>query len=219
MAFRDWAGLLPADIELVAVRYPGRLDRLAEPMPASVSELAASIVAALQSLGDVPIALFGHSMGAIVALEMTALLDRRGAPAPRILFVSGREAPRCARPAPLQTEDDATLLARCRELGTMGPDVLADPELCELVLPVLRADHRLIEAHRPDPGATVTAPIVAYVGDRDPGCSLAEAGAWSAVTTGAFDLRVFPGDHFYFTSCLAEVVGDLSGRVRAEIRA
>jgi surfactin synthase thioesterase subunit len=65
-----------------------------------------------------------------------------------------------------------------------------------------------------DRRAIVGTPIVAYVGDRDPGCTVAEAGGWSAATTGTFELQVFPGDHFYFGSCLAEVMGDLSERIR-----
>ncbi|HSR25145.1 MAG TPA: alpha/beta fold hydrolase [Candidatus Eisenbacteria bacterium] len=212
-AFRGWAELLPPEVELLALRYPGRLDRFGEPVPESMGGLVAEVVAALLPLDDLPLTLLGHSMGAVVAYEATALLERRHALTPRLLVVSGREAPSCAHPEAVSSHDDDALLARFRALGSIGPDVFADPDLRELLLPILRADCRLMESYRPDPAATVATPIVAYVGDRDPGCSVAQARAWAAATTGPFELRVFPGDHFYFASCLAEVTRDLSERV------
>jgi pyochelin biosynthesis protein PchC len=212
-AFQGWAELLPPDVELLAVRYPGRLDRFLDPVPGSMAELVAEVVAALLPLAGVPVSLFGHSMGAVVAFEATRLLERDQGVRPRLLVVSGREAPSCPQPLVPSTADDETLLAAFR--GHVGADVFANPEFVELVLPILRADCRLMETHRIDPAATVVAPIVACVGDRDPGCSVEEARPWALATTGAFELRVFSGDHFYFASCLPEVACDLSARLVA----
>lgn len=212
-AFQGWAELLPPDVELLAVRYPGRLDRFLEPVPGSMAELVGEIVGGLLPLADVPVSLFGHSMGAVVGFEAVRLLEREHGVRPRLLVVSGREAPSCPQPLVPSTADDETLLAAFR--GYVGDDVFANPELVELMLPILRADCRLMETHRFDPAATVAAPIVAYVGDSDPGCTVEEARPWAAATTDWFELRVFPGDHFYFASCLLEVARDLSSRLTA----
>jgi pyochelin biosynthetic protein PchC len=75
--------------------------------------------------------------------------------------------------------------------------VLDDPELLELVLPALRGDYRAAETYRYRPGPPLRCPIVALVGDADPRVSVDNARAWGEYSTGEFDLRVFPGGHFY----------------------
>src|SRR5688572_26153562 len=58
--------LSPA-VEVLAVQYPGRQDRLAEAPLADINALADHITSGLSHLDDRPLALFGHSMGSLVA--------------------------------------------------------------------------------------------------------------------------------------------------------
>src|SRR5689334_14969295 len=69
-AYRSWAALLPSDVDMLAVQYPGRQDRLAEPCLVAMEQLTDAIVTALAPLCDRPLALFGHSMGASLAHEV-----------------------------------------------------------------------------------------------------------------------------------------------------
>ena len=86
-------------VEVLAVQYPGRQDRYQEPCLTSVDDFADQIGAALADLewadgadGERPLALFGHSLGASVAFELTRRLEAAGRK-PAVLFVSGRRAP------------------------------------------------------------------------------------------------------------------------------
>jgi pyochelin biosynthetic protein PchC len=218
-AYRGWAGLLPSDVELLAVCYPGRQDRFGEPFAASVRDLVDGIAAALVPLPAAPLALFGHSMGALVAYEVAARLEITHRVPPAHLFVSGRGAPGRTRARNLYLMDDEALTAEVRRLGDLDPEVFAVPDLRDLVLSVLRADYRLIETHRPRPVAPLTTPVVAYVGDRDPGCPPDDARAWAEVTASTFTLRVFPGDHFYLVPRMPDVVGDVLGRLAGTLAA
>lgn len=210
-AYRSWPDLLPADVEVVAVQYPGRQDRLGDPFPADLHELADAVCDAVEPLLDRPVALFGHSMGASAAHEVATRLALGGA-APAALFVSARLPPRHHRPRAPHL-DERALLADVRSLDPTSGPVLDEPDMRAVVLPAIRADYRLVDTYRPRPGPRLDVPVVAYVGDRDPSVTSAQARAWSAVTTAAFDVVVFPGDHFYLRQNAVALVGDIAGRL------
>ncbi|WBB94521.1 alpha/beta fold hydrolase [Verrucosispora sp. WMMC514] len=197
--YHRWARLLPRDVELMAVQYPGRQDRADEPCAVTMPELADPIAAALTSMAGPTMAVFGHSMGAAVAVEVTRRLEERtGRPLLR-LFVSGRPAPHRQHPTAVHSGGDDALLADLRRLGGTDESLLAQPGLREMVLPSLRADYRLIERYRPATAAPLRTPITALCGDRDPEVSPEEAAAWREQTSGDFRAQVLDGDHFYVT--------------------
>ncbi|MFE6872247.1 thioesterase II family protein [Kitasatospora sp. NPDC057692] len=215
--FQGWAARLPADVELLAVRYPGRQERLADPFPADMAELADAVTAALLPRLDRPLALFGHSMGSNVAYETALRLESRHGVVPRRLIVSGRSAPHRIRRTGPRPSGDEDLLAGVRRLGSPGSEAYDIPELRELLLPALRADYRLVEAYRPaSPPLRTRAPITACLGLQDPGCDPDSVLAWSELTRAEdFALRTYPGDHFYLSPREAELVADITKDLEA----
>ncbi|MBE3014056.1 thioesterase [Microbispora sp. NEAU-D428] len=197
--------LAPA-VRVLAVQYPGRLDRRREPAVEDVRALARRVAEVIAGEPDgARMAFFGHSMGSLVAFE-TALLAERGlGTPPERLFVSGGRAPALTRVDPAILRDDRSLLEEVLFLGATSRQVLESADLRELVLPALRGDYRALRAYLPEPGARVRCPITALVGDRDPRVTVAQADRWREHTTGPFRLTVLPGDHFYLTRRLEDV--------------
>ncbi|MFF7389188.1 thioesterase II family protein [Streptomyces scabiei] len=206
-AYHPMALALAPAADVLAAQYPGRQDRYAEPPAESVRELAERIVEAVTGgSDDRPLALFGHSMGAVVAHEAALALEAAGR-APVRLFVSGRRAPSARRPGPaLHLAGDAELLRAVRRLGGTDGQVFEDEELMRLVLPALRGDYKALETYEPRPGDRLTCPVTVLTGDADPVTPVAEARAWSGHTDGPTELCVFPGGHFYLNDRLREVV-------------
>jgi surfactin synthase thioesterase subunit len=213
--FHGWASRLPADVEVLAVRYPGRQERMDEPCVETMDELADRISEALAPDRDLPLVLFGHSMGAAVAYEVAVRLEDPTADGagPALLLLSGRAAPHVTRSTALHRAADDVLVAGVTRLGTLGGDAYAVPELRELLLPVLRADYRLIETYDRKRPPVLRAPVVAYLGDRDPGVTRQGVEAWSELTGGDFTVRSFPGDHFYLAPREAELTADIAERL------
>ena len=160
-------------------------------------ELTDEIVAALRYLDDKPLAIFGHSMGAILAYETALLLPAVGLPPPARLFVSGRRAPSRYREERVHLRSDTAIVAELQRLSGAAAAVLADPDMLAMIMPAVRSDFRAIENYRHDPRRALDCPITVLTGDRDPLVSIDEARAWDEHTTAPTELRVLPGGHFF----------------------
>jgi surfactin synthase thioesterase subunit len=202
--------LLAPEIELVAIQYPGRQERHREGCITSIPELSDRIFEALNPWTERPFAFFGHSMGAVLAFEVARRCEAAMDATPMRLFASGRRAPSCQRIENVHLRDDRGVADEMRRLGATDERLLADEELLAMILRVVRADYRAIETYSCPPGAVLECPVTVLVGDADPQVTLDEASAWSDHSNGDFDLRIFPGGHFYLDSHHAEVAGLLS---------
>nr|AXL05932.1 thioesterase [uncultured bacterium] len=207
--------LTPA-VEVLAVQYPGRQDRRHEANIADLPELADRIFAALRGLDDRPMALFGHSMGAVLAYEIALRARDAGLPSPVRLFASGRRAPSRHRDERVHLEPDARIVAELRMLSGTNAAMLADPEVLDMIMPAVRSDYRAVETYRHEPGRTLDCPVTVLTGDSDPRVSPDEAEAWTEHTTGPTEVEVLPGGHFFLVEHSARVVRLVADKLKGQ---
>lgn len=201
-----FSAALSPTAQVLAVQYPGRQDRRSDPSLSSVPELAEAVYGALADVPDLgEFAMFGHSMGAVLAFEVARLLEQRLGIQPERLFVSGRRAPSRVRHERAHTLNDDGLVAELTTLDGTDSRLLADPEMRELLLPMIRSDYRAIETYRCDPGATVSSPISVLTGDADPRTSIEEARDWRQHTSADCTVREFSGGHFFLNDHQPEI--------------
>lgn len=202
--FRPTALALDPSVDVVAMQYPGRQDRRAETPISDMDELADRVHEILGRQGDLPLTLFGHSMGAVLAFEVARRREADGRP-PVHVFVSGRRAPSTHRDEYIHRRDDAGIIAELRRMDGTASLLLQDEELMRAALPALRADYTATENYRCPPETALATPLTALTGDADPKTTLAEADAWRRHTTGAFELQVYRGGHFFLADNALEV--------------
>jgi surfactin synthase thioesterase subunit len=194
------------------VLLPGRGKRLREAPETDLERLLAGLSPALRSLADRPIAFFGHSLGALLAFEVTRAWRAANAPMPAHLFLSGSRPPQAPRNRPaLRDAPRAEFLAALQDLGGTPPEILAHAELLELVLPALRGDFALSEhyCYRPEPPLDV--PFTLMGGVEDPRVAPSALEGWREQTRGSCRTRTFPGGHFYLEAQAPAVVAEIAG--------
>ncbi|MGI5348302.1 thioesterase II family protein [Streptomyces sp. CA-250714] len=210
-SYSAWVSAMPPDVQLLAVQYPGRGDRLSQPPVGSIAEMSAAVAAELLRFEPVPYALFGHSLGALVAYE-TALTMRDSGFPPGHLFVSGSAAPGQERSGLTHLAGDEELWTSVCELGGIDPAIAENAEMRKLLLPALRSDVRASETYRPASSAEpLPCPLRCYYSPEDPLTQNADMTAWAARTTARFTTRRRPGGHFHLWLDTDELVGDILG--------
>lgn len=196
--FSTWPHGLPLEIAVAGMQLPGRESRVAEEPFTRLAPLLEAIVADLSPPLDPPFAFFGHSMGALIAFELTRHLRRQGAPLPIHLLLSADRAPHLpSRSAPIHHLETGEFLTELRRLNGTPETVLANRELMEFLVPALRADFAICETYVYSPEDALDCPISCFGGRGDSEATREELIEWCLHTRGPFALHMLPGDHFY----------------------
>jgi surfactin synthase thioesterase subunit len=196
-AFRNWPRWLPEGVDMVPVDMPGHGTRLLEPLVRDLAMLVDDLTGVIARRAYPPFAIFGHSLGALLAFEIARSLRLAGTP-PALLIVAGRDGPSAAPASPsIHGLPDVQLLNALHLLGGIPDDLLRHTELLHLFLPALRADLRISETYRRRPGLPLDCPIVVLAGRQDGMTSEIGLLAWRAETTRKCDLVFVDGRHFF----------------------
>jgi len=188
-----WADHLPG-IQVWGIKLPGRAARQHEPPLRRMTDLVDALLA--EVVFEQPFALFGHSLGGLVAFETARALRDRGLPQPEQLFLSAAPPPPLRRKTFVHTLPDNEFQAETeRRWGALPERVRQDPKLLALALNTFRSDVEIFETYEPAVSEPLDVPITALVGDEERDELRIER--WADYTTGPFALHSFPGGHFY----------------------
>lgn len=196
--FSGWARSLPPGVDVCPVELPGRGSRFTDPPRDRLDPLVEDLLPGVLARSDVPIVLFGYSLGALVAFELGRRLAARHRVVPRHLIVAALRAPHLpCRPLPDHELPEPEFRARLSEFDGTPEEILADGALMEVFGPILRADLAIPATYEHPPGARVDWPITAFAGLEDSEAPPDDVGQWQEETTGEFALQLLPGGHFF----------------------
>ncbi|MBR8641372.1 thioesterase [Streptomyces tuirus] len=196
-AFRTWDEHL-SSATVCPVQFPGREGRFADSPFHTVEPLVDAALEALVPVLHGPFAVFGHSMGALVAYEFTRGLRRTGGPLPLHVFVSGRVAPQVRNPVRgLHELPEPEFIRFVHSMGGVPERTLNSRAFAELMVPLLRADISVNETYEHQREDPLDVPLTALAGQDDARVPLRWVQPWSEHTTKSFALHVLPGGHFF----------------------
>lgn len=199
-AFHAWSAELPAFVQICPVILPGRETRLSEPLYTGMDSLLEAIDRELRPWLDIPYAVFGHSMGALLAFEWVRRLRRERASMPVWLFLSGRRAPDAPGDSNLlHSLPDRDLVKELTRLYDGIPqEFLGNETLMEVFLPILRANIAVVESYRFQEDEPLDCPITVFSGMNDASVTWDQLLAWKRHTSQRrFAIQILPGGHFY----------------------
>ncbi|WP_202080471.1 thioesterase II family protein [Caldalkalibacillus salinus] len=202
------------------VQLPGREGRLSESCQTNMYTLVDTLTTVIKPYVHQPFALFGHSMGAIIAFELARSLYTKWQVLPDHIFLSSRHAPHLdKKPSQRYLLPDDEIQKELLKLGGTHQDILNHPELMKVLLPVIRNDFKLFETYQYDdslaPPLSCNVTILGGVEDQE--VSIQDLLAWRALFTGALTSYLFPGGHFYFKQQLHAISEIIKAQCEADI--
>ena len=217
-AYRGWESHLPSSVEVCPVQLPGREERYLEPAFTSLVGLSRAVSREMAPYLGEPFALFGHSMGALLAFEIARSLRDANAAAPEALFVAAYPAPQTAASrTPIHELPDAEFIDQMRRLQGTPEAVLQNQELMAFVLPILRADFQACDTYRYTHGPPLGCPIITYGGRDDGEVGAQDLDEWRVQTSASFLRRLLPGNHFFVQSQRDLLLTDIGQHLSARL--
>ena len=197
--YRGWEKYVPPGVELYAVQPPGRDSRFREPALDRMESLVAAVANAIEPFLDVPIALFGHSVGGYTSFEMTHRLRMQFGVDVEHLFVSGARGPHLPRNRHnIHDLPEDEFFTELKTLNGTPAEVLENAELMRMFSTTLRADFAIAETYKASlQRPPLTCPMSVFGGLDDTLAAREDLEAWKIHTTGSFDLWQLPGGHFF----------------------
>lgn len=219
-SLNGWVRLLPPTIALERVELPGRDPASARRPFTRVPPLLPHLCPRIAERIDGPFALYGHSLGALVAFEFARWARREGHAAPLALFVSGRRAPQCPLVlGALYDLPEPELMGRLAEFGGTPEGIMRHSKWREYLLPALRADLEMSDRYVYEAQAPLACPLHAFRGTADSIATEPEVRAWGEQTSGPFTMQTLAGAHFFSSDGVQRLAGSIVAELTRVMRA
>lgn len=208
--YLKWDKYLDDKIELVPVELAGRGSRMDETPYLDIEEAVEDVLSFIKSKIDPgkKYAIFGHSMGSLIAFEVYYRLHQAGLSVPFHMFFSGRDAPHC----PFENNEyyllpDKDFLQVVMRYGGNTEQMVKTPELLKIFMPILRADFRIVETYKYIPKADkIACKCTVLSGSEDRSVTANDVKEWGIHFEGESNFAVIDGGHFFILDNYMKVV-------------
>lgn len=211
--FKKWENGLTPSIRMIAPELAGRGRRIGDKLYKDHKEAVNDIISNIDL--DQPFALLGHSMGAMLAFEVTRKLQLQGLPVPLHLFLVGRGAPSKSPPSgkDYHALSDEAFKQKLKELGGTPEGFFTDPQLFNFFLPLLRSDFTIAENYFFDrPILPLKTRMTVMLGKTED-ISSDRINAWKHHAMHPIKIRYFNGGHFFLHDQFMEVCELINGEL------
>lgn len=212
--FGSWNKALPG-VHVLATRLPGRESRIAEPPIPAMGVLMDALAEQIAPRLDRPFVFYGHSLGGLIAFELTHRLRELGLRQPERLLIGAYRSPERKSPhSQLHALADADLIKGLGRYGNTSQPAIDSPELMALLLPMLRADFSLVETYVYRERAPLDRPIVVYYGSNDQMIEPTEMDGWRTKSSADVHLHPVDAGHLFHLTHEAQLLALIGAELR-----
>ena len=214
-SYREYVEKAPSFLNLIPLDYPGRGTRMREPLPTDIHELTTDLynqVSPIADQGDY--AIYGHSLGGLMAYQLTRRLLANGHKPPTHIFITGTTGPsalsRTEKKRHLLNKED--FIAEIRDLDGMPEEILNNEELLFYFEPILRSDFKISEDYVYEDEAPFDIPMTVITGTEED-MELDDIRLWQKETLQVVDFKRMPGKHFFIFQHAFKIVEIISRKL------
>lgn len=214
--YHSWAQYFNQhEIDLIGIQLPGREKRFSEEAITNLPYLVEELLEIIHPLTDVPFAFFGHSMGGLVAFELSRSLRNNAALLPQHLFISGFRSPDMPNPnQELHQLNNIMLLKKVAEYGGTPIAILENSELMALLLPIIRADFKLFETYQYYEDTPLNCPITTFSGKMDSIVKPDYMKNWARQTSARLEHVTYEGKHFFINENKSSIINKIVSQLK-----
>lgn len=199
-SYRDFQAKAPASLELIPFDYPGRGARMRDPLLTSINAIVDDLYEPVcKAIAGSDYAIYGHSMGGLVAYAFTQKMLASQQRLPLHLFITGTSSPsaRSLDPKKRHLMPKKEFIEEIILLNGMPEEILKNAEMMEYFEPILRSDFSATETYQHSPDyPLLDIPITVITGTEED----FEEGAverWQEMTSVPVEFHTRPGKHFF----------------------
>ena len=205
-SYASFKRFLPKDLNVLTLELSGRFTRSSEPLlhdiPSCITDLFEKQPELTELVRDGDYAVFGHSMGTVLACEFVRQIREKGLPAPKHVFLSSKNAPdeglHCF--GEIENATDEEIIAFFAKNSMTSAPVITDAELAAQLNRILCNDVRMAERYEVTPDEVqFGCDLTVIYGTEDPMLQTADMRGWARFTDKSCDVKRFSGGHFYYT--------------------
>lgn len=198
-AYREYEKLSPPFLNIIPLEYPGRGARTKEPFISDVHGLVDDLYTQIRhSLKDRRYALYGHSMGGVIAFLLARKIIDNNGPPPVHLFITGTYGPSSGKRGQKKYHllDRDAFIEAVKKLGGLPETLLENSELMLFFEPILRSDFKANETYKYERREPLSVPFTVITGTEEDMLP-EDILLWQNETKYNVDFRKMHGNHFF----------------------
>lgn len=219
-AYSNWSKSANRSLEIEGIEIKGRGERLGQGFYQDMSEAVDDIYALIKdNIQTEDYALYGHSMGTLLAYELYYKVVAEGQRKPVHIFFSGRQSPIVKNNMYVSsTMPDDEFIAKIIELGGIHEELSQSKELMRFYLPVLKNDIRIMENYEfKEKTKKIKCKISVFQGLEDM-IDGKQAITWDDLCDQKTKYYFFTGSHFFINDHADKIIDIFEGELLPEKR-
>ncbi len=216
-SFYQTMSLLPDDIGALAYQMPGHGNRFSEPLCHSIEELVADLEPEFGMLTELPLVIFGHSLGGRLAFALCNEFRNRALPMPKLVVASASRPPDVVIKDPSSHLDDDAFIAKLQVHGGIPKELVENQGMRELFLPIIKNDMGIFERFSGSPDRPFALPVAIWAGENDTFAPVQEVIGWNRYFLLQREFHLWEGGHFFPLNAHADIAQRLTMLIQSTV--